>query len=313
VTADATLGQRLKRMVMENLGLKLFSLVVSVALFTAVHGSEAGQRSIYVPIVATLPPEAAGKILVGELPDKVKITLSGSRSVVNSINAVDAVQIDLSAAPRLYTFEPGVFGLPAGIEVQPDPATLSLDWEPRLERKLGVRVQLAGATDPALELVGKPVVTPPRVLVKGPRTSVEGLRELPTDPVPLSGLPEGTHRIRVPLLSLPRQVLVVGAPEVTVEVTLEPRREQRRLRRLTVAALGISGPATIRPEHVDVIVAAPEHTLDELDPEHIVPIVEFPSDAPDGLALSMPVTLRGLDESVRIIRIEPSEVLVRVR
>jgi YbbR domain-containing protein len=298
---------------MENLGLKLFSLVVSIALFTAVHGSEAGQRSIFVPIVATLPPEESGKVLVGELPDRVKITLSGSRSVVNSINAVDAVHIDLSMAPRYYTFEPDVFGLPAGIEVQPQPATLSLDWEPRLERKLAVRLQLAGPPDPALELVGKPVVSPPRVLVKGPRTTIEALSELPTDPLALSGLPVGTHRVRVPLLSVPRQVTLVGAPEVTVELTLEPRSEQRRLRRLTVAALGASGPATIRPQHVDVIVAAPEGTLSELDPEHVVPVVEFPSDQPDGLALSLPVNLRGLDENVRVVRIEPSEVLVRVR
>ena len=313
MTAEATLRQRIRRMVLENLGLKLFSLVVAIALFTVVHGSEAGQRTLYVPVVAMLPPESAGKMLVGELPDKVKITLSGSRSVVNSINQVDAVQIDLTTSPRHYTFEPSLFGLPAGIDLQVTPGTLALDWEPRLEKKLPVRVQLAGATDPALELAGKPTVTPSRVLVKGPRSSVEALAELPTEPLGLTSLAGGTHRLRVALLALPRQVMVVGAPEVTVEVALEPRREQRRLRRLTVAALGANGPTTIRPPHVDVIVAAPEPMLADLDPEHVVPAVELPSDAPEGLARSLPVTLRGLPEGIRVVRVEPSEVLVRVR
>jgi hypothetical protein len=312
VTAEATFGQRLKRMVLENLGLKLFSLVVSIALFTVVHGSEAGQRSLEVPIVATLPPESSGKILVGELPDKVRVTLSGSRSVVNSINRVDAVQIDLTAAPRFYSFEPGLFDLPAGIDVQASPGSLSLEWEQRLERKLPVRVQLAGLPEASLELIGKPIVTPNRVLVKGARSSVESLQELPTEPLSLNGLGAGTHRIRVPLLSLPRHVAVANTPEVSVELTLELKREQRRLRRLTVAALGITGPATIRPPHVDVIVAAPERTLDELDPEHVVPVVEFPADQGDG-PLSLPVTLRGIDDNVRLVRIEPSEVLVKVR
>ncbi|MDB4986738.1 MAG: hypothetical protein JWN04_1916, partial [Myxococcaceae bacterium] len=275
MTAEATLVQRAKRVLMENLGLKLFSLVVSIALFTVVHGSEAGQRSLYVPLVAMLPPDSAGKILVGDLPDKVKITLSGSRSVVNSINSVESVQIDLTAAPRYYTFEPSLFGLPAGIDVQALPATLSLDWEPRQERKLPVRVQLAGAPDPALELVGKTTVTPARLLVKGPRSSVEAMNELPTDLLPIATLAAGTHRLRVPLLSMPSQVACVGATEVSVELTLQAKSEQRRIKHLTVAALGINGPATIRPQHIDVIVAAPQRTLDELDPEHLVPIVDF--------------------------------------
>jgi YbbR domain-containing protein len=312
VTAEATLWQRLKRVVLENIWLKVFSLVVSIALFTVVHGSESGQRSIYVPVVAILPPESAGKILVGELPDKVKITLSGSRSVVNSINAIDAVQINLTSAPRYYAFEPSLFGLPAGIDVQTTPATLTLDWEPRQERKLAVRVQLSGEPDSLLELVGKPVVTPSRLLVKGPRPSVEAMNELPTDLLPLTGLPAGTHRIRVPLLSMPSQVSVVGPSEITVELTLEPKREQRRLKHLTVAALGITGVANVRPQHIDVLVTAPERTLNELDPEHIVPYVNFPEGTPPGLAISLPVQLRGMDENVRVIRIEPADVLVKL-
>ncbi|MET0342079.1 MAG: CdaR family protein [Polyangiales bacterium] len=312
MTAEATFTQRMRRIVMENVWLKLFSLVVSISLFTAVHGSEAGQRALYVPVVAMLPPESSGKILMGELPDKIKVTLSGSRSVVNSIHAVDSVQIDLTSAPRYYPFEPSLFGLPAGIDVQAAPATLSLDWEPRREKRLPVRVQLAGVPAPSLELVGKPVVTPARVMVKGPRSSVEALAELPTDLVSLVGLAAGTHRLHVPFLALPRQVSIVGAAEATVELTLELKSEQRRLRKLTVAATGAGGTVAIRPQHVDVLVAAPEQALADLDPEHIVPVVEVPEGTPAGHAVSLPVTLRGLDEDIRVVRIDPPEVLVRV-
>lgn len=312
MSAEATLGQRLRRMVTDNLGLKLFSLVVAIALFTVVHGSDAGQRSLYVPVVATLPPESAGNVLVGELPDRVKVTLSGSRSVVNSIHQLDAVQIDLTDAPRAYTFDPRLFGVPAGIDVQTTPAVLTLDWEPRQEAKLPVRVQLSGAPEASLELAGKPTVSPPRLLVKGPRSSVEAMSELPTDLLPLGSLRAGTHRVRVPLLALPQGVAVVGTPEVTVELNLELKREQRKLRHLTVAALGITGSAVLRPPHVDVVVAAPERMLEELDPEHVVPVVEVPADTRPGLAVSLPVTVRGIDDTVRLIRVEPTEVLVKI-
>ena len=69
----------------------------------------------------------------------------------------------------------------------------------------------------------------------------------------------------------------------------------------------------MRPQHVDVIVSAPERTLEELDPEHVVPMVDLTGVALGAGAIGVPVKLRGIDESVRVIRIEPSEVLVRAK
>src|SRR6188472_290090 len=109
--SEQTWVARVQRIVLQNIGLKTFSLLVSIGLFTIVHGSDSGQRSLYVPVVAVLPPESSGKVLVGELPDKVKVTLSGSRSVLNSIDRVEAVQIDLAEAKPYYYFEPQAFGL----------------------------------------------------------------------------------------------------------------------------------------------------------------------------------------------------------
>jgi YbbR-like protein len=313
VTAEATLPQRLRRAFTENIGLKLFSLMVSIGLFTVVHGSEAGQRSMFVPVVAVLPPEGSGTVLVGELPDKVHVTLSGSRSVLNSISNVDAVQVDLARAPKQFFFEPSVFGFPAGIDVTVTPASLSLEWEKRLVRAVPVRVQLAGAPDPLLELVAKPVATPARISIKGARSVVEALKEWPTEPVSISELGAGPLRRRVPLLPLPKNANFAEGSDVMVELALEPRSEQRRLRRLPVAALGVSAPVTVRPEHVDVVLAGAERTLAELDPEHVVPVVDLDGASLGSGAISAPVSLRGIDESVRVLRIEPPEVLIRAR
>lgn len=311
MTAEATLRQRLRRAFTQNLGLKLFSLGVSVALFTVVHGSETGQRSFQVPVVAILPPPSSGKVLVGSIPDKVNVKLSGSQSVLNSIRSLEAVQIDLTDASNYYYFEPSLFGLPAGIEAQVTPSTLTLDWESRLERRLAVRAQLSGFNDPDLEIVGEPVVTPSELMVSGPRSTVERLQDLATEPISVAGLGPGTHRRRVPLLPLPESITVSDPGEVTVEFTIETRKEQRRLRRLNVMPLGVSGAVIMRPEHVDVIVAAPERTLRDLDPEHVVPVVDLSNvDLASG-AVSVPVQVRGLPEGMRIVRTEPSEVLVR--
>jgi YbbR domain-containing protein len=312
MTVEVPLTQRLRRMLLENVGLKLFSLMVSIGLFTAVHGSEAGQRSLYVPVVAVLPSEASGKVLVGELPDTVKITLSGSQSVLNSIDRVDAVQVDVSEAPQYYRFEPQAFRLPAGIEVEVTPSVLVLDWEPRAEQKVNVRAHFSGMLDPALELAeGGVTVNPKTILVRGPRSKVEALREAPTEAIALGELGPGSHRKRVALLPLPKHVVAKEATEVVVEVKVEARKEQRRLRKLPVAVLGVNVPVQVRPQHVDVIIAAPESTLAELDPDHVVPVVDLSETNVGTGAVSVPVVLRGVDSTVRVLRIEPSEVLVR--
>jgi hypothetical protein len=167
--------------------------------------------------------------------------------------------------------------------------------------------------DPALELVGKPTVTPAQVVVRGPRSRVENLREVPTEPIPLGALGVGVQRRRVALQSLPTHVSTAGNTEVWVELVLEPRNDKRRLRRLPVAALGLGQPVLIRPEHVDVVVSGPERTLEELDPEHVVPVIELNDVALGGGVVSVLVKLRGIDSSLHVLRIEPSEVLVRLK
>ena len=313
MTAEATLRQRLKRMVQENLGLKVFSLAVSIGLFTVVHGAESGQRSFQVQVVAILPPASKGKVLVGKIPDKVNVKLSGSQSVINSIRSLESVQIDLTSATNYYYFDPSLFGLPAGIDVQVTPSSLTLDWVARMERKLPVRVQLSGLNNPNLELAAKPVVNPARVTVSGPRTSVENLSDLVTEPVSLTDLGPGVHRRRVPLLALPESITVLETSEINVEINIDTKKEHRRLRHLEVAALGINAAVAMRPTHVDVLIAAPQNVLDEVNPEHLVPVVDLAGVELGAGAVSVPVQLRGLPEGARVLRTEPAEVLVRLR
>jgi hypothetical protein len=114
----------------------------------------------------------------------------------------------------------------------------------------------------------------------------------------------------VALLPLPKHVAAKEATDVVVEFKVDARKEQRRLRKLAVAVLGVEDPVIVRPQHVDVVIAAPERTLSELDPDHVVPTVDLSGKSLGNGVISVPVTLRGVD-TVRVLRIEPSEVLVR--
>lgn len=312
MSAEPKLTQRLRRLFLQNVWLKLFSLLVSIGLFAGVHGNEVGQRTVDVPVVAMLPPESTGKVLVGEIPNSVKVTLSGSRSVLNSLKR-DAVQVDLREAPSYYTFEAQAFGLPTGIAVEVDPPALRLRWEARAERKVTVRPHFTGNVDAAYELSGKVGITPSRLTVRGPRSKVDALAELPTEAISLSDLGLGSHRRHVSIAPLPKHVTTADSIDVVVEFAIEARKEQRRLRKLPVAVLGSTTAVVVRPQNVDVIVSGPERALSELDPEHVVPAIELDGLAPGAGAMPVAVTVRGLDESLRVVRVDPPEVLVRAK
>src|SRR6478609_5916422 len=87
-----------RAMLTENVGLKAMSLVVAVFLFSVVRGAEKAQRSVLVDVVAVLPPETVPRILTSDLPAKVRLTLRGSRSLLNSVRTDDLgpIQLDLS-------------------------------------------------------------------------------------------------------------------------------------------------------------------------------------------------------------------------
>jgi YbbR domain-containing protein len=311
MTAEATLSQRLRRMLLENVGLKLFSLAVSIGLYVMFHGSATGQRSRFVPVTQMLPIDAAGKVLMSEIPDKVKVTFSGSQSVLTEIDKLEDVPVDLRNAPQTFRFSPQVFRLPAGIDVEVDPPVLNLEWETRAEKKVDVNAHFSGVLDPALELAEEVRVTPRSLVVRGPRSRVDALREVPTEAVSLGELGPGLHRKRVALLPLPKHVATKDTSEVVVEFLVEARKEQRRLRRLPVAVLGVEDAVQVRPQHVDVVIAAPGRALSELDPDHVVPVIDLAGKSVGAGVFSVPVTVRGVDSAVRVLRIEPSEVLVK--
>ncbi|MBC7173017.1 MAG: hypothetical protein H5U40_11335, partial [Polyangiaceae bacterium] len=87
----------IRRGIFQDLGLKAASLVAALVLFSVVHGAEDAQKSIYVDLITLLPSEDSGRMLVSDVPVRVRVTLTGSRSQLNAIRQeqLPPVQIDL--------------------------------------------------------------------------------------------------------------------------------------------------------------------------------------------------------------------------
>lgn len=307
--------ESIRRAFNENLTLKIISFIAAIVLFSVVRGAENAQRSMFVDVVVILPPPESGKILISEVPDRVKLTLQGSRSLLNSIRREDLeIQVDLANTDlRYYYFDPASLDLPAGVQiVQMAPASIPLTWAERVERWVPVDPQLLGTPGPGLSVEEPVIVEPWRVLLRGPQNEVDSLAAVETEPIDTTGLERGEHIRRVRLERPPPHSSYVGEPMIEVRIEVAREFEERLVEDRQVAAIG-PFRATVRPAHVDVLVRGPRTTLESLDPESVVPWVDL--EDPDLVpgTFARPVLVRGLPGGVEVVRTEPAEAIVTIR
>ncbi len=311
MTATGSRKSFLRRALTENIGLKILALAAAIALFVIVRGGENAQISVAVNVVALLPPASTHKMLVSEIPDQVRVTLRGSRSVLNAIrrDRLRSIQMDLqSAEGHFYYFEQDAFDLPAGVNiVQIAPSAVPLRWVNRANASLPVAPVLEGEVAPG-NVVADTRVEPTTVQISGPATEVNRLEEVRTAPVDIGDWTAGQQRRRAPLAPLPEHVSYVDTPQVDVIVDIEEEVASRTLSNLEVAVVGASD-VSVRPPQVNVRIQGPRTRIESLSPHRIVPFVDVTTLEPTHGAQPVPVELRGVPAGVEATA-EPSEVLV---
>jgi YbbR domain-containing protein len=299
-------------MLTENVGLKAISIVIALSLFLVVRGAEDAQRSVLVDVVAVLPPPSEPRILTSDLPAKIRLTLRGSRPLLNAIHAdeLGPVQIDLSnASASVYYFDPERFEVPAGVEIiQVSPDALPLTWAERAQRTLPVEARLDGQPAQGLMLVGTPTVRPTTLTVRGPEPEVAQLDRILTEPISVAGLAEGRVERRVAIARLGNHVEVVDDTDVTVTIEIAPEIATRAVPRLEVAVVA-GALRELRPARVRVTLRGPPQRLDGIDPQSIVPYVDASAIDPAAGTQSVLVRVRGIPDGVELAGVDPEEVL----
>lgn len=315
MTGDARNKRLWVRVLTDNIGLKLTALALSMVLFYLVHSDIDAQRSIYVDVVALLPPPGSGKMLISELPAQVKVTLRGSRSKLSALSRdeLSPLQIDLrDANSGHYYMDASLLDLGSNIQVvEMSPSMVPLTWANAAEKRVAVEVQLEGDLDRGYELAGDPEVEPSYVTLRGPEQALDRITLVSTEPVSLQRLDTGTHARRVPLEPLPEYISYVEDNAVEVRVQIAPATAEETFKRLEVAVLG-GAKVALRPTHASVTLRGPKELLEELDPEALVPYVELDPAQSAGNA-SYDVRLRGVPEGFEVVRILPPSVIAQAK
>jgi YbbR domain-containing protein len=282
---------------MEDLGLKVISVLFAVCLWLYVTAQVGERQTFRVPLEFANMPESL--TVVHDMPKDVAITMRSTRSELLKLRLLSNIKatVDLGGARRGRVIVPlsvDILNLPSGFKREDaaivGPKSLALDFELVVHMSVPVIPVLRGAVAKDMILVGRPVVTPDRVIVSGPASAVAGVKAVETGPIDL-GNKRGKFSHEVILLPAP------GCGAVPAKVLVELEVAKRAVRTISgipptllqgeegfeveyspkTAALTVEGPEELVnglvPDDVSIIlnIAPGSRGTVRIQPEVIVP------------------------------------------
>jgi YbbR domain-containing protein len=212
----------LHRQVLHNLGLKLLSLALAVALWLALARDPVAEVAMDVPIEFHNIPENL-EISSENIP-RAQIRVRGPQRVVRRLQAADvSADIELSnvrPGERTFDLTADQIHQPRELEVvQIIPSQFHLTFDARLTRQVPVHPRVLGTFAPGYE-IGQIVAEPSTVTISGPQKRVEAVDAAITDSVDASGTMDRATFVRHAYVSDPL-VQVMNSNPVRVTVIME--------------------------------------------------------------------------------------------
>ncbi len=291
----------IRRLLTENAGLKLLSLLLGVVVFVAVRTEAEVTTTVAIRLVLTEPRELVN---TADVPPELVVRVSGTAGTVRSFpaDAPRELLVDLSGLPpgvstvRIHERE---LQLPPGLEViSISPAVLTVRLEPREKKLLPVKITLRGEPAPGY-VVGAPELEPAKVEVEGPRRELREGAHVRTGPVDVAGVTrEVVAEVGLDPPGLASRVL--GRARARVRVPVVPEEAERVLR-LEVANV----PGAAAPVRIEAKVRGPRAKVEALDEAALRGVPEARARPP------YPVRIEGLPEGVLLV--EPAPTVGRPR
>jgi len=221
----------LRKIFLEDWGLKLLALAITLGLWLGVTGlSTHSRRSLTVPLNTIISNDA---IVTNTLRQDVEVVLSGDKRRLDQIN-----RSEISASLDLTRIAPGdwviplspdtiwIDNLPQGIvldEIRPSNMAVKLDSV--AEKDVIVKVETVGTVASGFEVYSTTVM-PPRIRVRGPANLMKLVDYVKTDEIDLTGKREG-FSVRQIAVNSPDPNAAVLSTVVDVFVVIGERRIER--------------------------------------------------------------------------------------
>jgi YbbR domain-containing protein len=211
--------------VLDNLALKLLSILLAVFLWAVVLREQKAEVTVNIPLEFRDVPRDL--VLVNDPVDTLQVRLRGPQTLVTSLAPRDAV---LNSRPRKFVEGDNTIQIrqdevrvPRGIEViEVNPHRVRLVLDAIVEREVEVSPRVQGALGKSFVLK-RVTPSPPRIRMAGPKSELQRLSRVYTTPISLEGQTT-SFSTRVMLEPVGRQVRTLDDIPIIVGVEIGARR-----------------------------------------------------------------------------------------
>jgi YbbR domain-containing protein len=254
----------LVRALLDELPLKVVSMVIAVTLFIIVRSDKDAASGAYVKVVYTMPED---RVLINDPPGEVRVAVRGPWTRLSRFDERDLepIRIDLRQIhDSEVRFDDGMVKLPVGLRVASmSPSEVKLEFEPRVQKKVAVQPLLEGEPAPGFQ-VTRVSAEPKEVMVDGARSVVEALSRVPARPLRITGS-RSPVRGEKALEPPPKHARFVDAATVLIEAEVRPAMVERVFESLPVKALGMTRlEPTIEPSAARLILRGPSDLVESI-------------------------------------------------
>ncbi|MBI2685455.1 MAG: YbbR-like domain-containing protein [Acidobacteria bacterium] len=212
-----------KRMVTENLGAKVLSVAIASLLWIAIVGEQELATAIDVPVEYRNFPKAY-EVSSG-MVNRVNLFVRGPSGKMNDTFLKDvAVVVDLEGVKRpgdwTFNLDNRAVRVPSGLQLERAiPTQIRMRFEERFARDVPVQIRYAGNPMPGYRIASQEL-SPEHLRVVGPRSHVEHLQSIDTDPIDLNGI-ISEFETRVSTFVDDPQLRIDGNSTVRVRLVME--------------------------------------------------------------------------------------------
>ncbi|MCK6523853.1 hypothetical protein L6R49_20795 [Myxococcota bacterium] len=298
----------LRGVFVENLATKLVSFMLALGLWAWVQGELVVEETAWIGVDYKIPDD---KALTQEPNQRLRANISGPQALVRELRRVQPkLHVDLSEYPlgvHTIDFLPSeIQGLPPSVNVLGlAPNSLQVEVETRHSRTVSVRVEQRGEP-PEGYRVRQITVEPPEVEIQGPRSIVENIEAVFTEPISVSDL-RSTTRAPVVLRLSPRTVSLSRSQPVTATVEIEPVTSARTFTDVPVIVRDRGWRSEL--DNVEITLTGPMQALTAIGEEEVTVLVHVP----DGVEAESLLLGLGGESGPRLEVLHPSPDEVTVK
>jgi YbbR domain-containing protein len=259
----------------ENLGIKLVSLAVAIALAVFVRGEKTALSEFKMKVQYTLDES---RLLTSPPQGELTIRMKGSESLLNNLaeEGLPVLRVDLADQQSgQLCFKLRSDQLPIGyhsLQVEEIlPKCVPLTLEKRIEKEVSIIADVIGTPEEGYSL-GATIVNPDKVVIIGAESAVAQVTKVRTEPLSVSGAIVGRKESML-LLPFPEKSYVLykngTQPQTEVTIAITPQKVEKTIGGVKVVSIppSIGEQYKVLSESLDVVVYGPKPIVDAIDPK----------------------------------------------